>query len=115
VKIIFHRSKNIEVKIQKPDTVRAFAFDVQAGFGRATEPQVDPDSGMLINLVIVDEMLAALETEWGARVWTSQTDLFQFSEAFLKAEALANKVVLEELCIKELPQECQVLFLYKPR
>jgi len=102
VKIIFHRSKNIEVKIQKPETLRAFAFEVQAGFGRATEPQVDPDSGMLINLVIVDEMLVALAGEWALHQWTSLTELLTASEKFLSERASSQGVVLEELCLKEI-------------
>lgn len=100
MKILFHRSSTIEVKVQKPDTTRAFVFDVQVGFSK-DEPQVDPLSGMLINLVKVDQMLRDLAKLWSQRKWSSCKELLEKSKEFFEACAKIEGVFLEELCLME--------------
>ncbi|WP_413290907.1 hypothetical protein [Bdellovibrio sp. HCB337] len=97
----FHRSQTILVKIQKPDETRAFVFDVQMGLAKSAAPAVDPQSGMLLNLVKVDPMLTDLAQVWASESWHSLGDLLQKSQNYLSVQAKNEGVVLNELCLRE--------------
>jgi len=85
----FHRSRKMAIRIGKPGQVRAFVFDVALGVTKASEPQVDPESGMLLNLVKVDEILAKLESFTGSCEWSSFAELL--NETRKHAETLLQK------------------------
>lgn len=95
-----HRSQTIQVLIQKPAQTRAFVFDVQIGLGKPT-PAVDPQSGMLLNLVRIDPMLAELGEMWLGQSWMSLIDLLQKSQQYLAARARNEGVLLQEVCLRE--------------
>lgn len=100
MKLLFHRSQKMAVKIQKPGDNRAFVFDVQIGISK-NEPGVDPLSGMLLNLVKVDEALQSLKSVWEQQAWSSVTELLSQSQVFLKGHFLKEGVSLHEVIFSE--------------
>lgn len=99
MKLTFNRSQTIEVKIQKPDSVRAFVFDLEVAVARPAEPQVDPLSGMLLNLVDVDGILADLRV--GLPVVNSVQALLEKSRDFLSKRLVSKGCELHELVLRE--------------
>lgn len=100
MKLSFHRSQKMSVKIQKPGDVRAFVFEVQIGIGK-NESAVDPFSGMLLNLVKVDEILQGLKSLWDGRAWGSLSDLLAESQSFLQTCFQKENVLLREVILNE--------------
>lgn len=88
------------VQVQKPDSSRAFVFDVQVGFTKGNS-LVDPLSGMLINLVWVDQILAELALVWSQGSWKCLGDLLKASRKFLESKAQNEGVLLAELTLRE--------------
>lgn len=99
MKLTFNRSQTIEVKIQKPDSVRAFVFDLEVAVAKATEPQVDPMSGMLLNLVDVDGVLTDLRV--GLPPVTSVQGLVTTCRDFLSARLRVKGCELDSLVLRE--------------
>lgn len=97
--LTFNRSQTIEVKIQKPDAVRAFVFDLEVSVARPTAPQVDPMSGMLMNLVDVDGILADLRKSLPAVA--SLRELLEKCRVFLSARLKAHGCELSSVCLRE--------------
>lgn len=114
-----HRSQKMAVNITKPGfETRAFVFDVALGLrlGRDTakddlllDLQVDPLSGMLVNLVQVDQILQELAQLWDSKIWSSLAVLLMESQKFLEARVaresafvpVTGKLAVEELCLHE--------------
>jgi hypothetical protein len=110
MKLTFNRSQTIEVKIKKPGTSRAFVFDLEIAVARGSEPQVDPLSGMLLNLVDVDAILAELHnTLSGGAAGEGKTaleassfqSLLEKSHDFTAAKLKSKGCVLNEICFRE--------------
>lgn len=97
--ITFNRSQVIEVKIQKPESVRAFVFDLEIAVAKPTEPAVDPMSGMLLNLVEVDAILTNLRNSLPPQ--ESLRALVDYCSAFLQAQLSIHGCVLQELSLRE--------------
>jgi hypothetical protein len=98
------------VNITRPGfDARAFVFDVALGLRLSAdlplELQVDPLSGMLINLVQMDELLQELEQMWGAKSWNSLSVLLEESRKFLVGrvpqEPGAHPLTLYEIALTE--------------
>lgn len=100
MKLSFHRSHKMSVKIQRPDAVRAFVFDVEVGIGKK-EPSIDPLSGMLLNLLKVDAILRDLQKLWQSRQWGSLADLLAESQSFLQSRFQVEDVILREVFLRE--------------
>lgn len=96
----FHRSQTFEIKIQKPESPRAFVFDVAIGVTKPA-PEVDPLSGMLLNLVDVDAVMSALHNFWSSQSWTSLQSLAEKSRDFVAAELAKKKTELSEIILHE--------------
>lgn len=99
MKLTFNRSQTIEVKIQKPDAVRAFVFDLEVAVAKPTEPQVDPMSGMLLNLVDVDGILTDLRM--GLPPVTSVKALLETCRDFLSSRVKSKGCELHSLILRE--------------
>lgn len=93
----FHRSHQIAVNIAKPGAeTRVFVFDVALGVRKETqgpsqlplESQVDPHSGMLLNLTQMDQFLRELARMWEAHPWSSLRELVLKSEEFIADSVL---------------------------
>lgn len=97
--LTFNRSQTIEVKIQKPDAVRAFVFDLEVSVGRPADPQVDPMSGMMVNLVDVDGILTDLQKSLPAV--GSLRELLDKCRVFLSARLKAHGCELSSVCLRE--------------
>lgn len=97
--LTFNRSQTIEVKIQKPDAVRAFVFDLEVSVARPTASQIDPMSGMLMNLVDVDGILADLRKSLPAV--TTLRELLEKCRVFLSARLKAHGCELAAVCLRE--------------
>lgn len=98
--MILYRSKTLEIKIEKPDSRRAFVFDVEVGVSKS-DPAVDPMSGMLLNLVDLDAAMADLQKFWQTQAWGSLQDLLESSRDFLSALFAKHGCFLHELCLRE--------------
>lgn len=98
--MILIRSKTLEIKIQKPETTRAFVFDVEVGVGR-NGPAVDPMSGMLLNLVDLDAVMSELQKFWQAQPWSSLQTLLEKSQDFLSALFAKQGCFLQAVCLRE--------------
>jgi len=99
MRLTFNRSQTFEVKIQKPESVRAFVFDLEIAVGKPTAPAVDPKSGMLLNLLEVDAILANLRNSLPPQ--ESLQALVDYCRGFLQAQLQAHGCVLQELCLHE--------------
>jgi hypothetical protein len=96
------------VDISKPGfETRAFVFDVALGLKKdlasgalPLESQVDPLSGMLLNLTQVDQILQELVKLWDSKSWSSLAALLLESQKFL-TDQLAGKLAVAELCLCE--------------
>lgn len=106
--IQFVREVPISIQSEKAlPSRRGFLFHVAAGFSGP----VDPQSGMIVNLVVVDAWLAELRAHWEeGRFPLSESlptmadffaEVFALSAAFLKAKALRQHVELCSLAFRE--------------
>jgi hypothetical protein len=82
MELSLHRGLTLGVKIGKPGESRAFVFDIALGITKKP-PQVDADSGMIINLAKVDEVMAKLKFFLSSRDWPSFETLLNESIQFL--------------------------------
>lgn len=117
--LTLHRTHSLNLALKKPGSIRAFAFDVELGLGKrrasiaesltesnaesVAEPNpVDPESGMLLNLVRVDELLEDLAKELGRATFASTMKVLEHSIGFLNQELLRDDgVVLTRIVFKE--------------
>lgn len=99
MKLTFNRSHTVEVKIQKPGTSRAFVFDLEVAIAKLSEPQVDPMSGMLLNLVDADAILTELHNTLSSAA--SFQALLENSCDFVSAKLKAQGCALTEICFRE--------------
>ena len=99
MKLTFNRSHTVEVKITKPGANRAFVFDLEVAIAKPSEPPVDPMSGMLLNLVDADAMLAELHNTFPSA--DSFQSLLEKSRDFISAKLKAKGCVLNEICFRE--------------
>lgn len=103
MKFSLFRAKTFSVKLTKPGTSRAFVFDVEVGVGRGSG-EIDPLSGMLVNLTEVDTLLAALADFWRQGPppsWYSLENLLTTSRDFMENALQARGCFLQELCLRE--------------
>jgi len=94
------RSQTFQISIQKPDATRAFVFDVEAGITKPA-PQVDPPSGMLLNIVDFDAVMVELHNLWHLQTWSSLQTLLEKSREFLAGRFAKHGCALTELTLRE--------------
>lgn len=99
MKLTFNRSHTVEVKIQKPGISRAFVFDLEVAIAKPSEPQVDPMSGMLLNLVDADAVLTELHNTFSSV--DSFQSLLEKSRDFVSAKLNVKGCALNEICFRE--------------
>ena len=98
--IHFHRSRTMNLTLTKPGETRAFVFDASIGV-QAPAGDVDPDTGMLVDLLQVDGWLGDLAELWGARRWDSLQAVLAESIQMLKNMVRLDRVILSELILVE--------------
>ncbi len=95
-----HRSHKITLDIARPeDETRAFVFDVSLGLGKDPS-QVDPLSGMLFNLIQLDQILLELTNILNSKTWSTISAMFLASQEFIETRGTALGAVAE-LCFYE--------------
>ena len=99
----FFREIPLRIQFQAPSERRGFLFFLSAGFSS----EVDPESGMSVNLVDVDRWLAQLQLVLQAKVFDLATEIHLASRLvyecrdFLQEKAAAQGVVLSSLKLRE--------------
>jgi hypothetical protein len=84
--LTLHRTAPLALTLTKPGETRAFAFAVELGLGKGAGrvADVDPESGMLVNLMQMDEILKELAMHWRTAKADSMLSLVDQSLAFVK-------------------------------
>jgi hypothetical protein len=99
-----HRTCPLEIFLKapssKPGHDRAFAFELELALGGESS-DVDPESGMLINLVQVDAILAKVK-----QLWLQRSTLISLQEVLMESMQLVlaestSKISLQRLCFYE--------------
>lgn len=98
--IHFHRSRTMNITLTKPGGTRAFVFDAAIGVNVASG-DVDPNTGMLVDLGRVDGWLDDLAELWKARKWDSFQTVLTESVEMLKSMVRLDQVTLSELSLLE--------------
>lgn len=97
----FVREIPIRIVLQEtPSSRRGFLFHVAAGFARQ-DGQIDPLSGMSVNLMHVDSWLAELKTQAEQNPCTSLNDLLENFRATLSGKATSQGAQLCSLVLRE--------------
>jgi hypothetical protein len=99
----FFREVPLRIQFQAPSERRGFLFRVAAGFAG----DVDPESGMSVNLVDIDRWLADMQQSLQSRVFDLESEVHLASRLvyecrdFLKRSAQPHGVVLSSLRLSE--------------
>jgi hypothetical protein len=94
VPLTLHRTGLVEVQITKPGVNRAFVFDLELGVGQA-QSVIDADSGMLVNLVQVDEWLFVLSNLLQTQSFGSVREFVEVSLGFLREQVTATAAAFD--------------------
>lgn len=99
----FFREIPLRIQFQAPSERRGFLFRLSAGFSN----DIDPESGMSVNLVSVDRWLHELQTSLQAKIFDLESDVHLASRLvyecrdFLRKLAETEGVVLSSVKLSE--------------
>lgn len=107
-KLSFFRQRSILCRVGQ----RLQTYDWSAGFFRSSSPFLDAESGMVVNLSIVDQWMqavitqvaSALSGEFSQSIFNNEKELLQFLHSNLQKQmsVLASSVAISNIQIKDL-------------